>query len=388
MNKKTVVFRGPALTQSGYGVHSRQVAKWLLNQPNLDVKFHVLPWGDNPWLLNPDHADGLVGKIMERTVDGNHRADVSFQLQLPNEWDPNIAKFNVGITAGVETDKCNPAWIPTLNAMNMIVVPSKHVADCFTNTGIIQKPIKIVPESFIDEIKLSDEELPKLPEFSTKFNFLIFGQITGNNPYNDRKNTFFSLKWLCETFKNDPNVGIVIKTNAGRNTKYDRTIVKNMLKAVLNECKRGPYPKVHLLHGDMSDTEVAALYRHPQIKALVAISRGEGYGLPILEAAASGLPVISTDWSGHLDFLNQGKWINIQYKLEEIHQTRIDNKIFLKGMKWANPIEEDFKRKVNKFYNSTSIPKEWANELKNKLIPLYDYDNIAKQYDELFKGII
>lgn len=388
MNKKTVIFRGPALTQSGYGVHSRQVAKWLLNQPNLDVKFHVLPWGDTPWLLNPSHADGLVGKIMERTVDGNHRADISIQLQLPNEWDPSIAKFNVGITAGVETDKCNPAWISSLNAMNMIVVPSKHVADCFTNTGIIQKPIKIVPESFIDEIKLSDEELPKLPEFSTKFNFLIFGQITGNNPYNDRKNTFFSLKWLCETFKNDPNVGIVIKTNAGRNTKYDRTIVKNMLKAVINECKRGPYPKVHLLHGDMSDAEVAALYRHPQIKALVAISRGEGYGLPILEAAASGLPVISTDWSGHLDFLNQGKWINIQYKLEEIHQTRIDNKIFLKGMKWANPIEEDFKRKVNKFYNSTSIPKEWANELKNKLIPLYDYDNIAKQYDELFKGII
>ncbi|NBO24810.1 MAG: hypothetical protein EBU93_06210, partial [Chlamydiae bacterium] len=72
-----------------------------------------------------------------------------------------------------------------------------------------------------------------------------FGQITGNNPYNDRKNTFFALKWLCETFKNDQNVGIVIKTNAGRNTKFDKGIVNNLLRGVLAECRKGPYPKIH-----------------------------------------------------------------------------------------------------------------------------------------------
>lgn len=385
---KSVVLRGPALSQSGYGVHCRQVARWLLQQPNIDVKFHVLPWGDTPWFINPDAQDGLIGKIMQRTVDGSFKADVSIQLQLPNEWDASIARYNVGITAGVETDKCNPEWINNVNSMHAVIVPSKHVAQSFTNTGKVNVPLHVIPESFVDAILKNDSELPPLHEFSTKFNFLVFGQITGNNPFNDRKNTFFTLKWLCETFKDNKDVGIVVKTNAGRNTKIDRNVVKNLLQTVLGECRKGPYPKVHLLHGELNDNEVASLYRHPQIKALVAATRGEGYGLPILEAAASGLPVIATGWSGHTDFLNHGKYINIDYKLEEIHHTRVDNRIFMKGSKWANPVEEDFKRRVSKFHASPDVPKAWALELSKKVIEKYSFENISRQYSHLLKDVI
>jgi glycosyltransferase involved in cell wall biosynthesis len=388
MNKKTVILRGPSLSQSGYGVHCRQVARWLLNKPNIDVRFHVLPWGDTPWFVNPDAQDGLIGQIMQRTVDGNYRADISFQLQLPNEWDPKIAKYNIGMTAGVETDKCNIAWIHAINSMNRVIVPSKHVADCFKNTGAINVPMDVIPESYIDALELPDEKLPKLPRFSTDFNFLIFGQVTGNNPHNDRKNTFFTLKWLCEAFKNDKNVGIVIKTNAGRNTKFDRNIVQQMLNSALKECRKEVYPRIHLLHGEMNDEEVAAIYRHPQIKALVAATRGEGYGLPILEAAASGLPVIATGWSGHTDFLNRGKYISLQYNLSEVHASRIDNKIFVKGTKWANVIEEDFKRKVIKFKEGSSIPKEWAQDLSSKIKPYYGFKNICCLYDELLQDVV
>jgi len=383
---KTVLLRAPTLTQSGYGVHSRQIARWLLSRPDIDVKFHVLPWGTTPWYVNPSSLDGLIGKIMHKTVDGNFRADVSLQLQLPNEWNASVARHNVGITAGVETDKCNPSWLSAINSMNHVIVPSKHVADCFKNTGNIAVPLSVIPESYIDEVNA--ESLPALPSFSTDFNFLVFGQITGNNPNNDRKNTFYTIKWLCETFKDNKDVGIVIKTNSGRHTKIDRNLVKNLFNNLLAECRVGPYPKVHLLHGDMNDQEVAALYRHPQIKALVAATRGEGYGLPILEAAASGLPVIATGWSGHMDFLNHGKFISLDYQLSEVHHTRIDGQIFLKGMKWANPLEEDFKRKILKFKNNPSIPKEWALELAKKIKPLYSFDNIARQYDSVLGDVI
>jgi len=385
---KTVILRGPTLTQSGYGVHARQVARWLLRKPDLNVKFHLLPWGDTPWLLNSDSHDGLVGEVMKRAVDGNARGDVSFQLQLPNEWDPKIATYNIGMTAGVETDKCNPDWIAPCNAMSRIIVPSNHVMSTLSTTGKITVPLTVVPESYVDAVALPDDKLPTLPEFSTPFNFLIFGQLTGNNPHNDRKNTFFTLKWLCETFKDDKDVGIVIKTNAGRNTKIDRNIVRGMLQGILSEARKGPYPRVHFLHGDMNDQEVAGLYRHPQIKALVTLTRGEGYGLPILEAAASALPVIATGWSGHLDFLRHGKYISIYYQLGEVHPSRIDNKIFIKGMKWANPSEEDFKKRIVKFRSSHSVPKEWANELAEKLREPYSFEGIAKQYDELLKDVI
>jgi hypothetical protein len=385
---KTVVLRGPTLTQSGYGCHARQIARWLLSRKDVDVKFVVTPWGDTPWIVNQDAYNGLAGEIMKQTVspEAATGSDVSLQLQLPNEWDPKLSRVNVGITAAVETDKCNREWVDACNSMHSIIVPSQHVKQCLMNTGEISRPLTVIPEAYSDACVAND--IPKLADFQTTFNFLVFGQLTANNPQSDRKNTFYTIKWLCEAFKDDKDVGIVVKTNAGRNTKIDRNIVTNMMKQLLSEVRKGPYPRFTLMHGDMSDQEVAALYKHQQIKALVALTRGEGYGLPILEAATSALPVIATGWSGHMDFLSHGKFVNIFYQLGEVHPSRIDNKIFVKGSRWANPSEEDFKKRVLKFKDSNSIPKEWAVELQKKLIDLYSFEKISTLYDLALRDLI
>lgn len=390
LKMKKVVLRGPSLTHSGYGVHCRQIASWLLSKKDWEVKFQALPWGETPWILNMKSQNGLIEKIMTNTVDisdNNQSFDMSFQLQLPNEWDSNLAKFNVGMTAGVETDVCNPQWIDACNKMDLIIVPSNHAANSLKRTGNITKPVLVVPESFCEEIEkeVSQETIDSLPKFSTDFNFFIFGQITGDNPFNDRKNIYYTIKWLCETFRDDKDVGIVIKTNIGRNTNIDKKKTKELLRALAKECRKGDFPKIHLLHGDISEREIAALYKHPQIKGLVTLTRGEGYGLPILEAAASGLPVIATGWSGHTDFLNQGKYINISYALRTIHASRVDNKIFVPQAKWAEPNEDDFKKKIVKFRNSCSIPNEWAQELSNTIRENYSLSAIFRKYDEALK---
>ena len=385
---KNVILRGPVLTQSGYGVHCRQVARWLLNRQDVSLKIIATPWGDTPWIVDSMSCGGLIGEIMKRTSPQIEVGDISFQLQLPNEWDTRLARFNVGLTAGVETDKCNPEWINSINQMNMIIVPSQHVKMTFLSTGNVNVPIHVVPEAFIDECLLDNDSLPKIQEFSTSFNFLIFGQITGNNPFNDRKNMYLTVKWLSEVFKSDPDVGIVIKTNVGRNSKKDCETTTNTFRQLAHEARQGsPGPKIHLLHGEMSDKDVAALYRHPQMKALVTLTRGEGFGLPILEASASGLPVIATGWSGHLDFLNQGKFINVFYSLMDIHKTRVDNKIFVQGSRWAESQEDDFKKKVLKFRNNNAIPKQWATELQNKLQKTHNFEEISKLYDQITKEV-
>jgi len=271
--------------------------------------------------------------------------------------------------------------------MTAVVVPSQHTKTTLSNSGTVTQPLFVIPEAYSDAIRSS--ELPTLPAFSTPFNFLIFGQLTGNNPENDRKNIFYTVKWLCETFKDDPEVGIVIKTNTGKNSKIDRVTTRALISAVTNESRKGsPFPKVHLLHGDMNDAEVAALYKHPQVKALVTLTRGEGYGLPILEAAASGLPVIATGWSGHLDFLRHGKYISVYYQLAEVHASRIDGRIFVKGSRWATPSEEDFKKRAAKFRQSPATPKEWANELATVIQDKYSLTSVMKMYDETLKEFI
>jgi len=384
---KTVLLRGPSLTQSGYGVHARQLAKWLLSRPDLDVKFGTLPWGDTPWLIDAELHGGLVGQIMQRSVPFDTKADVTVQLQLPNEWDPTLAPINIGITAGVETDRCNPEWVAACNKMTAVVVPSQHTKACLTNSGTVTRPLYVIPEAYSTAI--SEPPIDLALDFDTPFNFLVFGQLTGANAESDRKNIFYTIKWLCETFKDDAEVGIILKTNVGKNSLIDRGLTKNLLTGVINESRRGnKFPKAYLLHGDMTDGEVAALYKHPKVKALVTLTRGEGYGLPILEAAASGLPVIATGWSGHLDFMKHGKYVSIYYQLAEVHASRIDNKIFVKGARWANASEEDVKKRVLKFRQSPTIPKQWATELAPVLLEKYSLSAICKQYDAALKEYI
>ena len=383
---KTVLFRGPVLTQSGYGVHSRQIARWLLSRSDLDVKFGTLPWGDTPWLLDGDLHGGLVGEVMKRSVSPDTKCDATVQLQLPNEWNATLAPVNIGITAGVETDRCNPAWIEACNKMTALAVPSQHVKSCLSNSGNITVPLHVIPEAYSPAVR---GEARPIVDFETSFNFLVFGQLTGNNPENDRKNIFYTIKWLTEAFKDDPDVGIVLKTNVGKNSRIDRNMTRSMLTAVVNESRRGgPGPKTYLLHGDMSDEDVASVYKHPKVKALVALTRGEGFGLPILEAAASGLPIIATDWSGHLDFMKHGKFISVYYQLGEVHPSRVDGQIFIPGARWANPSEEDFKKRVTKFRQSPATPKQWATELQEKVLANYDLDVINTRSNEAFKGLI
>lgn len=388
--KKKVILRAPVLTISGYGVHSRQIFRWLMsNKDKYDVWVQTLGWGNTSWMIEKSMCNGLVGEIMGCTAPPPKDADISIQVQLPNEWDPKIAKFNVGVTAAVETDICNPEWIQAINSMDLIIVPSQHVKKTIENSGSVQKKIEVVPEAFLDEIVDPKKKfLKELSGIETSFNFLVYGQLTGNRDTTDRKNTYRTLKWICETFRKDSDVGIIIKTNSARNSMFDKSITKDILKKTLGQIRKEGTVPVYFLHGYMNDQEVASLYRHPEIKALVNLTRGEGYGLPILEAAASDLPVIATNWSGHLDFMNKGRFLPVDYDIVDIDPSKVDKKIFMEGSKWAEPKEVSAKKVLRKFKDQPDKPKEWAQELGKKIREEYSQSSIEKKYDKIFSSIV
>jgi len=246
----------------------------------------------------------------------------------------------------------------------------------------------VIPEahSYSDEISLKlDKQLSDLP---TSFNFLMFGQVTGNNPENDRKNTFYALKWLAETFKSDKDVGIIVKTNLGRFTTADRERSVVMFKQLINEIKQGPYPRFYLAHGMLDEGEISTLYKNENVKALLAPTRGEGWGLPILDAAAAGLPVIATDYSGHLDFLKHIKFLSLDYDMVPVHPSRHDGRVFIEGTAWADVKEGSFKARVKKFRKAPSLPQRWAQTGSGILREKFSLDAIKEQYDAFMERIV
>lgn len=380
------VIRAPLLSVSGYGQHSRQVYDALKSIPDLEISTQIVQWGNTSWFINSELESGVVGEIMKRSTDSQSGFDVSFQIQLPDEWSTDLAKINIGITAAVETHVCNPTWIEKCNKMSAVVVPSQFTKQVLMNTGEITSPVFVIPEWFIPEIESSSLEID-IP-LRTKFNFLIVSQLTSLDSSVDRKNITDTIKWICETFKDDRDVGIVLKTNSGRGTSIDRSVTGQAIKNMVAQVRANSKVPVYFLHGNMSNDEISALYRHPKIKALVSLTRGEGFGLPLLEAAASGLPVIATDWSAHTEFLNLGKWIKIENNLVDIPDSRVDGRIFVKGAKWAQPSEDAFKKKIKKFRDSSETPRQWAQELAGLSRKNYCRDTIIVSYQKVINEIL
>ena len=391
MNKRSVVIKGPLLTQSGYGVHSRQVFKWLISREDFDVKCIVTPWGHCSWLL--DRSNNIIEEIMSRTIneEQNQSFDMSFQIQLPNEWNPFIASKNIGITAAVETTSCNPEWVNNCNNMDLVITPSEFTKQVLVNTGLEENKVSVVHETYpeiFDNTGLNANSLKNfLDNLDTKKNFLIVGQITGLNTKSDRKNLFNTLKAFISAYKDDKEVGLILKTNSGRNTKIDKYKTINIIKSIINDVGKKEFPRIHFLHGNLTESELYELYTNEKVNYFISASRGEGFGLPLIESARLGLPVIATNWSGHLDFLKLGNFIRLNYDLVEIDDSRVDNKIFIKGTKWAEVPQGHLRLVLKKAFLDYGKKKKNAKELAVKIKENFNFDKIKKDYDKAIEGI-
>ena len=357
---KKVLLRGPLLTASGYGEHSRQFFRWLETREDIELKVQCLNWGITTWYIDTDIEEGLIGRIMKKTnVEQNEKFDISIQVQLPNEWDPSLANYNVGVSAFMETNKCSYDWFLACEKMDKIIAPSEHSLKSVLVYGNPNCDTHVINEPYNPLIKNPDFSFKM--DLKTDFNFLMVSQLTDVSSDRDRKNILNTISAFCETFKDDKNVGLIVKTNLGRSTMKDRKITQDLLSDIIKKERKSNFPKVYLVHGLLSPNEMSAIYNHKSVKGLISLTRGEGYGLPLLEASVSSLPVIATNWSGHLDFLTD--FVKIKYNIINIPDSKADGRMFQKGMKWADPDIEDFKLKIKDFKENYKTYKKSAKKL-------------------------
>jgi len=408
MQKIRTLVKGPLLTQSGYGVHSRQIFQSLINDPMFDVYVEPINWGICPFLTESTELRLKIlqcaDKYVLATKNKQTNWDLFLHITIPNEFQ-RLGKYNIGITAGVETDRVSHTWIQKCEEMDLIIVPSDHSLKSFTNTTVewhnqetgqkgnlkITKPVVVCHEGVDTEIfkKLTNEEYHEYTtrnfDFESDFNFLHIGQWGHGGFGEDRKNIGNLIKFFIEEFKGRKDVGLVLKINIGRNSVADYKSCLNRIQQIKSNFKLEEVPPIYLIHASLTDKEMSALYNHPKIKAFVSLSAGEGFALPLLEAAACELPIIATNWSGHLDFLNKGKFSAVEYDLKEIPKSVVWKDILIEGSRWAVVKEQDAKHRMKKMTSAYSLPVQWAKDLATKIKEEFDVNVVYKDFVNVLK---
>ena len=367
--KKKILLRGPVLTRSGYGEQSRFALRALRSREDiLDIYVHPLNWGKTSWIYEDDEEriwlDQLIAKTIAYTQQGG-QFDLSLQITIPNEWE-KIAPVNIGYTAGIETTRVAPEWLQAAHIVDNIIVVSEHSKNVFQETqhsGTIketgeQREFRLPDDYNIEVVNYPVKTYKKLPKLDlnlpTEFNFLCVAQM------GPRKNLQNTLKWFIEEFHDDEEVGLVLKTNVARNSLMDRNRIFRDIKATLEKNFPDRKCKVYLLHGDMTDAEMHALYKESSIDSFLLLSHGEGFGLPIFEAAYSGLPVVTVGWSGQLDFLcdKKGKehFYNVGYDIQAIPKEVIWPGVLIEDSMWANAREKSAKKNIRQCYEDFTGP--------------------------------
>lgn len=347
--KPICVVSCPIDTFSGYGARSRDFVKSLIKQKDSEWDIKIFPqrWGDCPWNFLSQNDP-----LRQRFIGGlQSQPDIWMQITVPNEFQP-VGKYNIGISAGIETTVFPKEFLDGMNKMNLNLVSSNHSKQVALQTqfekkdqqnqtvGIIklEKPIEVLFEGldldkYYKKPKCTSSILDGVKE---EFCFLYTGHWLPGKLGEDRKNTGLMVKTFLETF-NTPSKkkpALILKTNHVSYSLLDREEILKKINNIRKKVK-GDLPNIYLLHGELTDEEMNELNNNPKVKTFISFTKGEGFGRPLLEAAITGKPVITTNWSGHKDFLHPDYNILIGGELKNVHKSAA-NQFLLKESQWFN----------------------------------------------------
>jgi len=374
-----MLIQAPVATRSGYGNHSRDLIESLIQMDKFDIKIMSLRWGDcsmNALDKNKPVHKQILDRIISPTNQLNQQPDINVEIRVPNEFQ-KVGKYNIGITAGMETTLISPEWIEGCNRMDLIIVPSEHSKRTFLQSKWdklqqapngqnqkvgeirIEKPIEVLFEGADENIYKKTNDIPEglkttLDNIKENFCFLYVGHWLKGDIGQDRKDTGMLVKVFLETFKNKENPpALIMKTSGATFSIIDRNEIMNKIESIKKSIENAEtLPPIYFLHGDLTDEEMNGLYNHPKVKACPSFTKGEGFGRPLLEATYADKLVIASNWSGQCDFLDSKLSVMLPGKLNNVHPSAVWDKVILKESQWFT---------VDYSYASRTLLDVWKN---------------------------
>lgn len=402
--KQLCVISAPPDTYSGYGARSRDFIKALyeLKKDEWDIKILPQRWGQTPWGFIENNKEEW-GWMQEMFVyDGRlpQQPDVWIQITIPNEFQP-VGKVNIGVTAGIETTVCDPSWIDGCNRMNLTLVSSQHAKqvlvsstfeekDKATNTVKrnikLEKPVEVlfegvdlnkyfyIPKEDLDQTPLVED----LSSIKESFCYLYVGHWLQGALGEDRKNTGLLIKLFLETFKDKKKQpALILKTSKGGASVSDREEILAKIDSIRESVKGNSLPNIYLVHGDLEDADINMLYNHPKVKAFISLTKGEGYGRPLAEFALSKKPIITTAWSGHIDFLDPEMAVLLPGTITQVHSSAAVPNLILAEASWFSVDPTAVSKVMVDVYENYDKYEVRGKKQGHKIKTEFSYDNMV-----------
>jgi glycosyltransferase involved in cell wall biosynthesis len=350
---------GPFDSSYSLALVNREFAK-ALKSIGHDVALHSTEgpgdFAPKPRFLaaNPD-----IACLHERsTTLGQDTADIVSRFTYPPRVNDMTGRINALQCYGWEESQFPAPWVDDFNThLQCLTVMSEHVAKTMVDNGV-RIPVVTVGIGIDHWERVQAEAEFKLPAKS--FRFL---HVSSCFP---RKGADAMLKAYGQAFRAQDDVSLVIKTFANPH---------NEIHQWLEQARAGDasYPDVQILEGDYTDERLKALYE--ACHALIAPSRAEGFGLPLAEAMLSGLAVITTAWSGQLDFCNpKTAWL-VDYNFAKA-QTHFD----LDESVWAEPDIPHLTATLREVQQATASQRQQrASRGRDLLLQQFKWTDVARR---------
>jgi len=385
MNKPVLLLMAPVATLSGYGARSRDIAYSLIKSDKYDVKIWNTRWGGTPMnALDPNNEkhQAILNCLLTEPQLAT-QPDIFIQITVPNEFQ-RLGKYNIGITAGIETTIAAAPWIEGCNRMDLVLTSSEHSKRVLEESVWMRHnqqtkqpegelklttPIEVLIEGVDLDVyqstnkinKTVDDQLKEVKEDSA---FLFVGHWLQGDFGEDRKNVSGLIRTFLEAFKNKMpknQPALVLKTSSADFSPLDREEIFNKINQIIKSVKSTNTPNVYLIHGDLTDEEMNSLYNHPKIKAHITFTKGEGFGRPLAEASLSLKPVIAPNWSGHIDFLKES--VLLPGQLTNVHPSAAWQDVILQESQWFTV---DYGYAVNIMRDVFENPKNYKDSCKKQ----------------------
>lgn len=361
MLKRNLFLRASVYSRSGYGEHSRDILKALWDSGLFNIGIHPTRWGESSLTANIDEQMLEIIKFcMQNTIERNNA--IFMHVGLPSEFE-KLGKYNIGVTAGLESESIPKDWVDKCNEMDLVIVPSTFGEQLFRRSGV-SSDILVCPEGVNIDIFNNKKEPFEIPDITTNFNFLTLGQWLPYELYKDRKQIAFLIKQFIEAFRYTKDVGLIIKTYTLNTETPDAYFTLKRFEDLLKMCGLDGAPPIYFIHGDLTDDELSGLYNHPTVKGFVTLTSGEGWGRSLAEAVSCGVPVIAPDWSSYKDFILNEFSILMPIKMAKIPIDVIQSYrgIFPDDARWAAVSPDTVITTLKKFHMNYELYKKKADD--------------------------